>query len=124
MNKLFAKIKLVLARIRAYFPETLPQGRAEAESWANYIISLSGLPDNDSVRFALYVKVLHLGETDDRKPKEYFIRAMRKAAANQVVSVIINEIKEKQQAEQKAAQEKLAEDAAKKAAESVHESQG
>lgn len=125
MNNLLAKIKLIAERLRAFFPQTLPQGRTEAEAWADSIIRLSGLPDNGSVRFALYVKVLHLGETDDRKPKEYFIRAMRKAAANQVVSTIINEIKENQQAEQKAAQEKqLAEATAKQSAELPHESQG
>src|ERR1700733_11205835 len=103
MNTLLTKIKNVLARIRAYFPSTLPQGVTECHKWCDEIIQMAGLPNNDSVRFALCVKILHLGETECNKAKEYFVRALKKAAANQVVSQIINDLKAKQEVEQLAA---------------------
>ncbi len=104
MNNLLTKIKQVLERIRSFFPETLPQGLTHAEAWIDSIIRMAKLPNNDSIRFAVAVKVLHLAETDCYKSKEFFVRALKKAAANQVVSQIINDLKAKQQAEQQAAQ--------------------
>lgn len=120
MNNLIQKIKRAYERIRAYFPSRLPQGMEEADAWSERIIRMSGLPQNDSIKFALCVKVLHLGEADSSKPDEFFIRSLHKAAANQVVSQIINDLKTKQ----KAAEEAVKIPAEATAAQAVHESQG
>lgn len=111
MKVLYTKIKAVvqkiwswllrklpaLERVLAYIPSRLPVGIHEAEVWAESIIRMAKLPQNDSMKFALCVKILHLGEAESYKAKEFFIRCLHKAAANQVVSQIINDLKAKQQ---------------------------
>jgi hypothetical protein len=94
--------------VLSYLPRRLPQGLTEFSDFAQEVLSLSGLPDNDSTRFSLAVMVLHLDSTSSHKPKRYFIRSLQKTAANQVVSQVINDLKEKQAAQQKAAQLKAA----------------
>ena len=63
------------------------------------VIEISGkFADTDSMKFAISSMVLRLDSTTSRVSKQYFARALRKAAANQVVSVILNDIKEAQAA--------------------------
>lgn len=99
MSKFFIKIKQFFNR------NLLPQGISAFEPWAADIIKKAGLPDNDSVKFSVAVMVLHLPSECASKPKSYFIRCLQKAAANQVVSQIIQDLKAKQDAAQKAAQQ-------------------
>lgn len=89
-------MKNFLKKLLALIPTRLPQGLSEFESWSNEIISLYGSPNNDSVKFSLAVMILHLDSTTSHKPKAYFGRALRKAASNQVVSQVINDLKDKQ----------------------------
>lgn len=109
MEQVINKIKDVIERIVAFIPTALPRGIEEFNEWANSIIKQAGLPTNDSVKFALAVQVLHLDPTVASKPKEFFIRSLKKAASNQVVSQVINDLKEKQKAEEEAAKKKQAE---------------
>lgn len=81
----------------------LPSGRTEFDVWQNEVLEAAGCPLNDSTRFALAVMVLHLGETDCDKPKEFFMKKLKKAMTAQVASAVINELKEKQQAQEAAA---------------------
>jgi hypothetical protein len=85
-------------------PTAIPVGVKEFDVWASDIISTYSFPDNDSVRWALAVKVLHMGETEAYKAKRYFYLAMHKAMANQVVSQVIQDLKTKQANELAAAQ--------------------
>jgi hypothetical protein len=59
------------------------------------IIELTDLPDNDSMRFSLSTMVLHLSSTSGYKSKEFFIRSLYKAAANQIAAAKLHEIKER-----------------------------
>jgi hypothetical protein len=94
---LINKIKNFFVKLTHFLPTKIPTGIAEFESWSSSIIKTYGFPDNDSVRWALAVKILHDGETKALRAKRYFYLAMHKSMANQVVSQVIQDIKTKQQ---------------------------
>lgn len=102
-----AKFKHILNLILSYLPRRLPVGMSEFEAWSGRIIALSGqFADSDSMKFALASNVMHLGAQKSSIPDQYFIRSMRKAAANQVAAQVFQDIKIKQQEALKAAQAK------------------
>ncbi len=104
------KLKLLLKQLLAYLPSKLPAGKTEMHKFMDEIIEISGkFADVDSMKFAISSMVLRLDSTASRVSKQYFARSLRKAAANQVVSVILNDIKEAQATAQKLQQEALAE---------------
>lgn len=108
MNRLSSLIKRALS----YFPSKLPVGVSEYETWANSIIELAGqFADADSMKWALNNMVLHLPSTSASVPKNHFVKCLRKSAANQIVSAVTMDIKNKQAEAQAAA--KLAEETAK-----------
>lgn len=90
------KFNKIYNKLLSYIPSALPVGLEDFDSWAKSIIDQSKVPDNDSVRFSLAVMVLHLETTISHKAKAYFVRALHKAAANQVVSQVIQDLKAKQ----------------------------
>ena len=94
-------MKRLLKVIRSYFSSPLPMGRAEWNAWTQEIIDLSGMPDNDSSRFALSAMIMHLGPKNgmpqDKMPKRYFVKNLRKAAANEVAHAMLSELKDKAQ---------------------------
>lgn len=93
---------------RSYFPSKLPVGMSEFDAWADSIIELSGqFADVDSMKFAIASIVIHLPPTRSSVPKSYFVKSMRKSAANQVASQFFQDIKLKQMEAAKAAQEAL-----------------
>lgn len=96
-------VKNVFARIKAYIPETLPQGLTAYNAWATDVLKLAKVPDNDSTRFALAIMILHLPPQASSKAKEYFIRTLRKGATNEIAASVAQELKTKQQQAQLAA---------------------
>lgn len=88
--------------VLSFFPTSLPHGVDEFNSWANDILGFAKCPDNDSTRFALAVMILHCNSTEDTKPKRYFVRALNKAASNEIANDIAQGFKRKQQAENEA----------------------
>lgn len=106
-----------LTLLLRFFPRPLPLGRQEFYDWSDRIISQCGdFADAESMRFVLATNVLHLGQQTAYKSDEFFIRTLKKAAANQVSSQIFQEIKvkqaeqrEKEAADARAAQQKLEE---------------
>jgi hypothetical protein len=93
------RLKFIWLTIRSFFPSSLPQGMTEYNNWAFSIISLSKLPDNDSTRFALGSMIMHMGSRQDVKPMRFFVKQLRKAAANEIAHSVISALKEKQKAE-------------------------
>jgi hypothetical protein len=81
-----------------YSDTPLPRGITEFHVWADEIIALAGLPNNDSIKFALAVAITHLGPTEASKPKQYFIDTLSKGAATQVAFAVMDQLKSKQQA--------------------------
>lgn len=99
---MFTKIKTFFSFVRAYFPKTLPQGLSEHNEWAGQVIRLAGVPDNRSTRFVLASAILNSGETACDRPKMYFIRLLRKAAAGEVAAYNFHVIKKQQEEERSA----------------------
>lgn len=96
------KLRRLLKALKSLIPQTLPQGRADFDSWASDIIELSGLPDNDSMRFALASIIIQLRTSRDRafgrfKPA-LFVRELKLGAASEVASSVMYEMKQKQKA--------------------------
>lgn len=77
----------------------LPIGMTEFNEMMDKVIAMSGMPNNDSVRFAIATAVLHFPQEKPELTYSYFARVLRRAAANQVASQIFQDIKLKQQAE-------------------------
>lgn len=66
-------------------PRPLPLGVKEFEAWSDRIIAGAMLPaEPKSLKFALAEMVMHLKPTEDHVADGYFIKCLRKAAANQV----------------------------------------
>lgn len=99
------KINRLALLALSYVPRQLPVGMQEFSAWSDRIISLSGqFADADSMRFALASQIMHLAPQKSKVPDQYFIRSMRKAAANQVASQVFQDIKTKQIEAQKQAE--------------------
>jgi hypothetical protein len=104
-------MRLIIKRLLSLFPTKLPVGMTEFHKFANEVIELSGkYADDDSMKFAIASQVMHLGAQTSSAPKNYFVRSLRKAAANQVASQVFQDVKIKQQeaAKQAAAAEETA----------------
>jgi hypothetical protein len=105
---------ITLKKILSYVPTPLPVGMTEFNAWADSIIELSGeFADKDSMRYAIASNVMHLPHTAAYKPKNFFVCALRKAAANQVASQVFQDIKTAQ-AERQAAEAALAAETSEK----------
>lgn len=90
-------MKQLINKLRSYLPEPLPVGLAEFHKYADSIIELSGkFADEDSLKFAICSMIMHAGEAKGYLPKQYFVKRLRKVAANQVAGQVFTDIKEKQ----------------------------
>jgi hypothetical protein len=94
--------------IASYYPSALPTGMSQFTSWADSILAMSKVPNNDSTHFTLATMILHLDSTSDCKAKRFFVKALNKGAANQVAAETFNQLKAKQVAASKAAAEATA----------------
>ncbi len=110
-------LRRLLNKLLSYKKTKLPVGLTEFHAWADSIIDLTGkFADTDSMKWAIASQVQHLDHKVDSIPKDYFVRTLRKAAANQIAAQVFTDIKEKQLKEAEA--KKLAADTASKEAES------
>lgn len=76
-------------------PRPLPLGMSEFEVWADRIISGAQLPaDKMSQKFALADMIMHLKPTDDHCNDGYFIKTLRKVAANQIALAKMQEFRD------------------------------
>lgn len=92
MNK---KLHDFFRKVKTYVPELLPQNPNEFDKFAKEILYVANLPDNDSFRHALASQIMHLGDRTTRAPKNYFIKLLFKAIANQTAFQIMQELKER-----------------------------
>lgn len=87
-----------LNKALSYLPSPLPVGMTEFNTWADSIIDLSGqFADPDSMKFAISSIIMHLDSTRSFVPKHYFVKCLRKVAANQVAGQVFQDIKTRQQ---------------------------
>lgn len=98
-------MKLIVKRILSHVPGPLPVGLTEMNRFIDEVYELSGaFADRDSMAFAICSMIMHAGESRSRLPKNYFVRRLRKVAANQVAGQVFTDIKERQRAAQLEAQ--------------------
>ena len=103
----------LLRLILSYRQEKLPVGLTAYNAWTADIIDLAGpMADKNSMLWDISTMVLHAGSENDRLSKQYFVRRLRKGAANQVASQVIQDIKVEQDKQLKAAESAKAEDTA------------
>lgn len=105
----------ILKYLLSYLPTKLPVGIKEFHVFSDSIIELSGkFADSDSLKFAIASMIMHAGESRGYLSKQYFVRRLRKVAANQVAGQVFTDIKEKQklaqEEAQRAAEAKIVED--------------
>lgn len=73
----------------------LPQGGTEFEEWSDRIIAGAMVPTSDtiSLKYALANMIMHIPATEDHREDAFFIKQLRKSAANQVAHAKIEEYK-------------------------------
>ena len=94
-----------LKRLLYHIPTKLPQGVTSFNAWTNDIIETYEMPNNDSVKFAIAVAILHLKSDQGYVPKSYFGKILIKGASSQIAQVVMQECKHRQELLIKAEQE-------------------
>ena len=95
-------------KLFSYLPTALPTGNTNYNKWLDEVVELAGpIADTDSLQWVISNEVMRLSSTKDKVPKAYFVKVLRKYAANQLAANKVMELKTKQQEAQNAA--KLAE---------------
>lgn len=100
IRSIMKQIKYIYKLIMSYFPAKLPVGLTAMHKFCDDVIELSGkFADIDSMKFAIATTIIHLDQGSAYVSKQFFVRRMRKAAANQVASAIFQEVKKRQDEE-------------------------
>ena len=108
-------LKKALNIILSYFPTALPVGMTQYEAWLDSIVELTGpIADELSLKWVISNEIMRLAPGRDRVPKAFFVKSLRKYAANQIAAVKVLELKQQQET-----LSKQAEETAKKAVQSV-----
>ena len=77
------KVDTLVSEMKELRP--LPLGVAEFHEWSDRIIEKAMLPATpESLKFALAEMIMHIKPTEDHCDDGYFIKCLRKGAANQV----------------------------------------
>lgn len=87
------RLKALGSLVAAFFPTALPTTVEGMAKWCDEVVALAGFPVNNSFRHATLTMILHLSPNTDRKAKRYFVKALRKSAANQISYNLIQGIK-------------------------------
>jgi len=78
---------------------SLPLGVAEFHEWSDRIIASAMLPaDAQSQKFALAEMIMHIKPTEDHCNDGFFIKSLRKGAANQVAHAMMMSIRDEAKA--------------------------
>lgn len=89
-------LKQVLARLRAFFPSPLPIGEDQFEEFFSHLCHLYDVPVNGIFKSHVASVIMHLGTTVHAKPLRFFMKALKKAQANQVAYDVIQSEREKE----------------------------
>lgn len=102
-------IKQFILKILSFIPTPLPVGMTEYNKWMDSVLNLVGpIADKTSMTWLISNEIMHIKSGTDRVPKRYFVKVLRKFAANQLAASVVNQIKEQQEAARKAAAEATA----------------
>lgn len=96
-------MKRFLLLLKSYLPTPLPVGMTAFNKWAQEVITITGpIADEKSLKYAIASQIIHLDHKKSNMPMQYFVRCLRKAAANQVASQVFQDIKREQEEAAKA----------------------
>lgn len=99
------KLKLLAKKVLSHFPTQIPTGMTQFNTWLDSIVELAGpIADPDSLKWVVSNEVMRLSSTRNKVPKSFFIKSLRKYAANQLAAATVMELKQKQEVAQKALQ--------------------
>lgn len=110
----------LLNQIRGFFPEAIPNGMQEFDSWITSFVNTYDLPTKnvETVKFIITTTIINLQDKtiykNVFKPKFYFYLVVKAAAAKEIAGAIFTDLKTAQQARFKAEQQKSAEATANK----------
>jgi hypothetical protein len=97
-------LKCRFSHILAYLPTKLPIGMTEYHAWLASILELAGpIADKMSMEWVVSNEVMVIKSGQDRVPKMFFVKRLRKFAANQLAASYVNQLKEQQKAVEEAA---------------------
>lgn len=107
MKTKLQKIKRLIKQVLGRFETKLPVGVTEFEAWCDDIKVTYDLPTDrdDDIRTTFAAVIMRFDEIISKKPKYYFVRALRSGAAKQIANHVFTEIHTKHKAAAKAAQE-------------------
>jgi len=88
------KIGKLVKKLRSFLPSHLPIGMAQFEEFAESIFETWDIPNNESYRHSIATMIMHLDPTRNTKPKYYFVKAIRKAQANEIAFAVIEGFRE------------------------------
>lgn len=102
MSQHFQSAKRFWYQIQDFFPTRLPVGLTAFDKWVTrlyftYFPADSQPPTVESQRFSIAALILHLGFREFKKPNRFFGAAIRKGAASEVASYVMNDLKQKQE---------------------------
>jgi len=102
-RQLLSKPRQLLKKLLSYLPSKLPTGKTQFDAFAADLIALSDFQvDETSMRFAIASMLIHAPSDSGSLSKNYFVKRLRKSAANQVASQVFQDIKAAQDATQTA----------------------
>ena len=93
MERLLRALKLIWTKILFRIPTPLPQGSTAFDEFAHLILSTYGIPDNESMRFALSNMIMRTEPHQNRIPKIVFVKALENQIAKEVAFFKDNELR-------------------------------
>ncbi|MBK8455593.1 MAG: hypothetical protein IPL34_20145 [Thiofilum sp.] len=96
MNKMIGFVSKTARKLLDLFPVKLPTGATAFSAFCSRILSTHGLPDMPSYHHAIASMVMNLSPQTDRKAPYFFVKAVRKAMANQTAYDAIQKIREEE----------------------------
>jgi hypothetical protein len=95
---LFAVKKLVKRHFLHRIPTPMPIGMRAFDEWAKDILSVNDVPLADDYIHALAAMVIQSPPQQYRRSKHSFVKAVRKAQANQVATEVMRELRQREKA--------------------------
>ena len=96
-TKLKQRLQNLLCYVGSYFPTPLAVGVTQYETWLTSVIALTGpIADEQSMAWVISNEIMRLSPGRDRVPKRFFVKSLRKYAANQIAAAKVLAIKEAQ----------------------------
>lgn len=102
---LIQKFSKILAQLRGFFPQALPQGVTDFNDFVDAIIATYAMPSplRDDIAYVVSTSIINLKSTSSYKSKWYFVQIIRAAGAKQVAGAAFQEIQLRHKAAQAAA---------------------